>query len=594
MVAKLAYAKVLTRQFVPPRSGAVSLLPAVLLAMFVLFGAAGAALAQDADSTEPDLAATEVEAEEQNQPKPDEAVLGEVEPAFEWQEWETKIDAFVGDWLVTPMSKTLFFDFWTGPWEEEIADPDGGSEPVIVEHEGWLGVSVPFVVVWLMFGAIFLTLRMRFINFRGFTHALRVTKGDYDDPDDTGEVSHFQALTSALSATVGLGNIAGVAIAIGTGGPGAIVWMIFAGLVGMTSKFAECTLGQMYRRVDSAGRVSGGPMRYLSDGLTDMGLKPLGMFLAVVFAILCIGASFGGGCAFQVGQSMKVVQEQIPWLEANSWAYGLGMAIMVGIVIIGGIRRIAMIASAIVPVMCAIYVACAIAILAMNATEIPAAFATIFSEAFNRESAYGGLIGVMVIGIQRAAFSNEAGIGSAPIAHSAAKTKYPVREGIVALLEPFIDTVVICTMTGLVIVITGAYDKVQFPEHAALIDGNQGAVLTSKAFATTFVWFPKVLAVAVVLFAYSTVISWSYYGERCFTYLFGTGSSIIYKLLFLCCVFLGAVISASNVLDFSDYMLLSMALPNVLGLLLLSGKVRLAMQDYWVAYKMGDFKEVKK
>lgn len=571
-----------------------AMLPASLLLVAIALAMPASLSAQEPELTDAQFAA----AREEEAQKADAEVEAKAES--NWLKYEAQIDEFVGENLVTPLFKVLFFDFWTGPYTEEIENPAGG-EPTVVEHPGWLrfgeakkGTSVPFVVAWLMFGAIFLTLRMRLINLRGFGHALRVTKGDYDDAEDTGEVSHFQALTSALSATVGLGNIAGVAIAVGTGGPGAIVWMIFAGLVGMTSKFAECTLGQMYRRVDKAGRVSGGPMRYLSDGLTDMGLRPLGLFLAALFAVLCIGASFGGGCAFQVGQSMKVVQEQVPWLENNSWAYGLGMAFMVGIVIIGGIRRIAMIASAIVPVMCAIYVAAAFAILAMNAAEIPAAFATIFSEAFNRESAYGGLIGVMVIGIQRAAFSNEAGIGSAPIAHSAAKTKYPVREGIVALLEPFIDTVVICTMTGLVIVITGAYDQVRFPEHAALIEGNQGAVLTSKAFATTFEWFPKVLAVAVVLFAYSTVISWSYYGERCFTYLFGAGSSIIYKLLFLGCVFLGAVVSATNVLDFSDLMILSMALPNILGLLLLSKKVRLALQDYWVAYKLGDFRVVEK
>ena len=489
-------------------------------------------------------------------------------PADAAADWMERTDAWFGEYLVTPLVRVLFYDF--------------GSA-------AWLGTSVPFVVVWLLFGATFLTLRMGFINVRAFWHAIQVTRGRYDDPDDEGEVTHFQALASALSATVGLGNIAGVAIAVGTGGPGAVFWMILAGLLGMSSKFTECSLGQMYRRVDRDHHVSGGPMRYLSEGLEDMGLGWLGGPLALLFAVLCFGGSLGGGCAFQVSQSMDVVKTQLPWLQGREWVYGAIMVLLVGVVIIGGIRRIAHTAEKIVPLMCGVYVATAIAILAMNASAIPGAFATIFGEAFKWESGYGGLLGVMVVGIKRAVFSNEAGIGSAAIAHSAAKTHYAVREGIVALLEPFIDTVVICTMTGLVIVITGAYDTERFPEHAAIIAGDQGATLTANAFATVVSWFPAVLALAAALFAYSTMISWSYYGERCFTYMFGPGASLAYKLLFLAFVFLGAVVTARNVNVFSELMILSMALPNILGLLLLSGRVKVKLDDYWLAYRMGDF-----
>lgn len=484
-------------------------------------------------------------------------------------DWTEQVDAFFGKYLVKPLLAVLFYDF---------------------NSKAWLGTSVPFVVAWLLFGAVFLTLRMSFINLRGFRHAINVTRGRYDDPDDEGEVTSFQALTSALSATVGLGNIAGVAIAVGQGGPGAIFWMVLIGLLGMSSKFTECTLGQMYRRVDSNGRVSGGPMRYLSEGLDDLGLAWLGTPLAVLFAILCIGGSFGGGCAFQVSQSMSVVKAQFEgWESQHDWMYGGLLVVMVGIVIIGGIKRIASTAEKIVPLMCAIYVLAALIILGMNYSLIPTAFQTIFEQAFSPNAAYGGFLGVMVIGIKRAVFSNEAGIGSAAIAHSAAKTPYAIREGIVALLEPFIDTVVICTMTGLVIVITGAYDTARFPEHAAIIAADEGATLTSNAFGMQLEWFPIVLAVAAFLFAYSTVISWSYYGERCFTYLFGPKASLPYKLLFLGFVFLGAVVTAKNVNVFSELMILAMALPNMLGLILLSGRVRLKLDDYWQAYKLGDF-----
>ncbi|MDQ3556188.1 MAG: alanine:cation symporter family protein, partial [Gemmatimonadota bacterium] len=388
---------------------------------------------------------------------------------------------------------------------------------------------LPLLVLWLVVGAIFFTFRMGFINFRAFGHAIQVTRGKYTDPDGPGEVSHFQALTTALSATVGLGNIAGVAIAVSLGGPGATFWMILAGLLGMSSKFTECTLGQQYREIRPDGKIMGGAMYYLSKGLGEMGMPRLGKALAVMFAVLCIGGSFGGGNSFQVNQSLNALQQTIPFLAEVPWAYGLFMTVLVGIVIIGGIRRIASVAERIVPLMCILYVLGALVIILDNAAAIPAAFASIFTEAFAPDAIYGGFIGALVVGFQRAAFSNEAGIGSAAIAHAAARTKYPVREGIVALLEPFIDTVVVCTMTALVIIVTGAYNN---PAYSDLITANQGAALTSRAMGEHIAWFPYVLSLAVFLFAFSTMISWSYYGERCWSWLFGDERSGIYKGIF--------------------------------------------------------------
>jgi AGCS family alanine or glycine:cation symporter len=448
------------------------------------------------------------------------------------------------------------------------------------EHE------FPLVVLWLIFGATFLTLRMGFINFRGFRHAVRVVRGKYSNPADEGEVSHFQALSAALSATVGLGNIAGVAIAVSIGGPGATFWMIIAGLLGMSSKFAECTLGQRYRQVRPDGRLMGGAMYYLSNGLAELNLPRLGKVLAVLFTILCIGGSLGGGNMFQVNQSMNALQETVPLLNAYPWVYGVVMVLLAGVVIIGGIRRIASVADKIVPFMCGIYVLTAIAVIVDNAAAVPTAFGAIIDGAFSPGAAYGGFVGVLVQGFRRAAFSNEAGAGSAAIAHSAARTPYPVREGIVALLEPFIDTVVVCTMTALVIVITGAYNN---PEYSGIIAANQGAALTSRAFGEHITWFPLIRGVAVMLFAYSTMISWSYYGERCWVYLFGDGTTRIYQVLFLIFTFLGSIITASNVLEFGDLMILGMAFPNLLGVLLLSGKVRRDLDAYWAKYKAGEF-----
>lgn len=445
--------------------------------------------------------------------------------------------------------------------------------------------GIPIIALWLALGALYFTFRMGFINLRAFGHAIQVVRGRYDNPDDEGEVSHFQALASALSATVGLGNIAGVALAVAMGGPGAIFWMIMAGFFGMTSKFVECTLAQMYRTKRADGRVLGGPMSYLDEGLRKMGLGALGKGLALLFAVLCIGGSFGGGNTFQVSQSLGIVRTQIPVFDSYPWLYGLLMSVLVGIVILGGIKRIAATAEKIVPIMCGMYVISCLFILFANFGDIPHAFGRIVGEAFTPEAGFGGFVGVLVTGIRRAVFSNEAGVGSASIAHSAAKTEYPVREGIVALLEPFIDTVVVCTMTGLVIVITGAFED---PANFDVIANAEGAALTARAMGGEISWFPWLLTVAVVLFAYSTMISWSYYGERCFVYLFGDRASTPYKIIYVVFVFLGSVITASNILNFGDLMILSMGFPNILGLLLLSGTVKKALDEYMGKLRRGE------
>jgi AGCS family alanine or glycine:cation symporter len=447
--------------------------------------------------------------------------------------------------------------------------------------------SIPLVVMWLVLGAIYFTFKMNFINFRGFKHALELVAGKFDDPlHDKGEVSHFQALTTALSATVGLGNIAGVAIAISVGGPGATFWMIVAGLLGMSSKFVECTLGVKYRIIDKEGTVFGGPMYYLSQGLAKKRMGGLGKVLAVTFAVLCIGGSFGGGNMFQVNQAFAQLEGQIPALAGHGVWFGIGFAMLVGIVIIGGIKSIAKVTDKIVPFMCGIYVFAALVVILLNITALGDALMLIFDGAFNAEAAAGGFLGVLIQGFRRAAFSNEAGVGSASIAHSAAKTDEPVSEGIVALLEPFIDTVVVCTMTALVIIFTGEY---------ANSAGLSGTLLTSQAFGKSISWFPYVLTVAIVLFAFSTMISWSYYGEKAWSYLFGQSkvSSLVYKGVFLVFVVVGASIELGAVVDFSDMMILGMAFPNILGLLILSPEIRKDLKEYFRKIKSGEIKKFK-
>ncbi len=448
------------------------------------------------------------------------------------------------------------------------------------------GVSVPFVLVWLVVAACVFTVYFRFINLRALKLGFKLVRGDFNDPTAPGEVTHFQALATALSGTVGLGNIAGVAIAVSIGGPGATFWMIMAGLLGMSSKFVECTLGVKYRNINPDGSISGGPMYYLSKGLAERSpkLKTLGKVLAAMFAVFCIGGAFGGGNMFQANQSFLMITTvtggENSWLADKGWLYGLVVAAIVGMVIIGGIKSIAKVTSKVVPFMAIIYVTAGLAIILLNISAVPAAFVTIFQGAFSPEGVAGGIIGVLIQGVQRAAFSNEAGIGSAAIAHSAVKTREPVTEGLVSLYEPFIDTVVICTITALVIILTGAYGD----------SGANGVALTSAAFESAFSWFPYVLAVAVVLFAFSTMLSWSYYGLKAWTYLFGERPVVAntFKVLFLIFVVIGASMQLNAVIYFSDAMIFAMAFPNIIGLYFLMPVVKKHLDDYWGRYKAGE------
>ena len=481
----------------------------------------------------------------------------------------------------------LFFDPFAlaGVYDPTIYQEDGIT-PSRDKKGNIRKNEIPFVVVWLILGALFFTFRMKFINFTGFRHALELVRGKYDDPKDQGEVSHFQALATALSATVGLGNIAGVALAISIGGPGATFWLIVAGLLGMSSKFVECTLGVKYREIDKNGTVFGGPMYYLSKGLKNMGFSKLGQVLAVLFCILTIGASLGGGNMFQVNQAYDQVASQFGLEKSLGFYFGIGFALLVGVVIIGGIKSIAKVTDKIVPFMCGLYVLTALLVIFANFNFIDDALGLIAKGAFSPGAMYGGFIGVLIQGFRRAAFSNEAGVGSASIAHSAAKTDEPVSEGIVALLEPFIDTVVVCTMTALVIIITGVYTNV---------DGVEGAELTSQAFGSVISWAPWVLMVSIVLFAFSTMISWSYYGENAWVYLFGRSKTTIltYKVMFLLFVVVGASVKLGAVLDFSDMMVLGMAFPNVLGLFFLSKEVYHDLADYRSRVNNGEIKTKK-
>ncbi|SFF73956.1 MULTISPECIES: amino acid carrier protein [Salegentibacter] len=440
--------------------------------------------------------------------------------------------------------------------------------------------NIPFIVVWLIFGAAFFTVKMGFINFKGFKHSIDLARGKYDEPNAPGSITHFQALATAVSATVGLGNIAGVAVAISLGGAGATFWMIIAGLLGMASKFVECTLGVKYRFINSEGRIFGGPMNYLRYGLEKRNMRGLGKFLAAFFAILGIGASFGGGNMFQANQSFEILSGQFTFLIGNGFWFGIGVAVLVGIVIIGGIQSIAKVTGKVVPFMAAVYVLGALTVIFINIENIVPAFGAIYDGAFNATAMKGGIIGVLIVGFQRAAFSNEAGVGSAAIAHSAAKTNHPPSEGFVALLEPFIDTVVVCTLTALVLIFTGMHE----------VEGVGGVQLTSDAFASVVSWFPYVLAMAVFLFAFSTMISWSYYGMRSWTYLFGKSkkTELAYKILFLVFVVVGASISLGAVLDFSDMMILAMSFPNIIGLYIMSSEVRKDLNEYSRKLKAGE------
>ena len=456
----------------------------------------------------------------------------------------------------------------------------------------------PFVIYLLVGSAIFFTLYFGFPNIKYFITSINVVRGKYDDVEkdnsvsDDGEVSHFQALTTAVSGTVGNGNIAGVALAIALGGPGATFWMIVCGLMGMSLKFVECTLGVHYRDVDENGVVYGGPMYYLSKGLKEKGFGTLGKISAVFFAIFCIGGSFGGGNAAQANQAALVLKDLLGLESTFSGAIiGMVLAIVVGIIIIGGIKRIASVTEKIVPFMALLYIVACLYILLINFSFLDDAVALIIREAFNPTAiGVGGVIGVLMVGFRRAAFSNEAGVGSASIAHSAVKTKYAASEGLVALLEPFIDTVVICTLTALVIITFNSTGVFAYGgEGGVMIDGvmYEGAGITSKAFAEYIPFSDVFLTVAVVLFAVSTMISWSYYGLQSWKYLFGRGakSDLTYKLLFLSFVIIGSAASMNSIWAFSDAMIFAMVFPNMVGLYLLFPVVKEQLSKYLDAIK---------
>ncbi|RKS56032.1 AGCS family alanine or glycine:cation symporter [Gillisia mitskevichiae] len=441
--------------------------------------------------------------------------------------------------------------------------------------------NIPFIVVWLILGSIFFTLRLKFVNIRGFKHSIDLARGKYDDPDAPGMITHFQAMATAVSATVGLGNIAGVAVAISLGGAGATFWMFLAGFFGMSLKFAECTLGVKYRFIDDEGRIFGGPMNYLRYGLEKRNLKHLGKFLAILFAVLGVGASFGGGNMLQSNQAFKIVSEQIPVLQGQGFWFGIGFALLVGAVIIGGIKSIAKVTAKVVPVMAILYVLGCLVVIGYHIEYIGGAFLAIADGAFSAEALKGGFIGVLIIGLQRAAFSSEAGVGSAAIAHSAAKTNHPIADGFTSLVEPFIDTMLVCTMTALVLIFTGMHET---------SSGLGGVELTADAFGSVISWFPSVLAVAVFLFAFSTMVSWSYYGMRSWTFLFGKSKKIelVYKVMYLGFVVLGASVSLGAVLSFADMMILAMSFPNIIGLYIMAPEINADMKIYWQKLKDGE------
>lgn len=440
------------------------------------------------------------------------------------------------------------------------------------------GTQVPLIVIWLVVGGLFFTYFLRGINLTGFHHATEILRGKVKQPNATGEVSQFQALTTAVSGTVGIGNIAGVAVAISVGGPGATFWMIVAGLLGMSTKFAECTLAVKYRRIDPVtGEVSGGPMYYLKRGLSELGHTRTGHWLAMFYAASMVVGCLGIGNMFQANQAAAIVINTTGGAASpfagQAWLLGLAQAVIVGLVIVGGIQSIGRVTARLVPFMVVLYVVCALLVLALNATTIPSAFVAIMNGAFSADGITGGAIGAMIIGFRRAVFSNEAGLGSASIAHSASRVNHPASEGFIGLLEPFIDTVLVCTLTALVIITT-----VYVP---GATDVN-GIELTSAAFATAFSWAPVPLSICAVMFAFSTMLGWSYYGRKAFTFLVGDSraAAIGFNAFFLAFVVLGSSVELGALIDLSDALVFVVAIPNLLGLYLLAPVVRRELALY--------------
>ncbi len=488
--------------------------------------------------------------------------------------------------IVSFLDKVLFFDPFTAFYDNRVEDKDGNY--VLNPNGTPQTIKIPFLVVWLVIGALFLTLRLGFINLRGVKHSFDLVRGNYDDPSAPGQVSHFQALATAVSGTVGLGNIAGVAVAITAGGPGATFWMILAGFLGMSVKFVECTLGVKYRDISPDGNVYGGPMNYLSKGFAERGFGGLGRVLSVIYAVVVILAAFAAGSMFQSNQAAAQVANTFSDFDPSivKLATGVVIAILVFIVIVGGIQSIAKVTDKVVPAMAGMYILMCLGVIFNNIENVGVAFKLIFDGAFSSDAMYGGFLGVMIQGFRRAAFSNEAGLGSASIAHSAAKTNHPVSEGFVALLEPFIDTIVVCTLTALVLIFSGVYT-----------DGSvSGSAMTAKGFETVFGSVSNVLiTIAIFLFAFSTIVTWSYYGVKASAYLFGDSKSVNlgFKVIFVCTVVFGAVIGLGAVIDFADMMFLSLALPNLIGLYLMSGEVASDLKNYLSKIKSGEIKKSK-
>lgn len=472
------------------------------------------------------------------------------------------------------------------PFAETVAEIVFFTVPIF-------GADVPLIVLWLVICGLFFTIWLKGLNVRGMGHAVQLVRGRYTPADASGEVSHFQALATALSSTVGLGNIAGVAIAVTIGGPGAAFWMIVAGFLGMSTKMAECMLAVKYRHVRANGTTSGGPMYYLRDGLAELGLRRAGLVLSALWASFMMIAAIGTN-AFQANQATSQFVQVISttdagaWLDDNRWVMGVTLAAVTGMVIIGGIKSIARVTSVLVPFMAVLYVLGCLVVLSTNLAGIPEAVGIIISTAFNPEGVAGGAIGALIVGFQRATFSNSAGVGDAPIAHSAVKTDRPATEGFVASLEPFLDTVIVCTMTALTIVLTGVY-RTADPEVVS------GVTLTSQAFGSVVEWFPYVLTVAVVLFAFSTILSNSYYGMKGFGYLLGDSprAEVGYKVVFLTFTVVGAAVALGPVILFTDSVFFLLAVCNVIGLYFLAPVVRREFSSYWTKLHAKEFPRVK-
>jgi len=466
---------------------------------------------------------------------------------------------------------------------DKIFEPIAKTASDIVFYDVMImGYDIKLILIWLLGAALFFTFYLGFINIRFFKHSIDIVRGKYDDPKDaqSGQISRFQALATSLSGTVGLGNIAGVAVAISIGGPGAVFWMLLMGIFSMSTKFAEVAMGVKYRHRNKAGHpenISGGPMYYLRDAFANRDIPYLGPIVAGAFAVACVAGSIGAGNMFQSNQAYQMVVNVTGGAEGffgdKGWLFGLGLAVMVGLVIIGGIKSIGAVAGRLVPAMAGIYMVAALVVIVVNIHNVPDALASIFVQAFEPAAGIGGLMGALLVGVQRAAFSNEAGLGSAAIVHATAQTDDHVSQGMVAMIGPFIDTVVICLVTALVIVISGAHLDA---------DGVEGIHLTSKAMETGASWFPYVLALTVFLFAYSTLITWFYYGVKGLTFLFGSKGSVenIYKLIFLACIVIGASSEVKSIIIFADAMILSMAIPNLIGLYLLAPEIKRDLKEY--------------